>query len=554
MAGERAAPLQDEALRALLLDAAVAAYPGGQADDAPFEFFRANGVYQRNNGRAVAAEGGFEIRGGAVCVHGDGVAPRCRRVLANGDGTYTFVDTADGSAAVMAVTRSGRAAGNMAGERAAPLQDDALRALFVDVSVAASRRLYDAPFELFRANGSYQRNSGRAVAAEGQFEIRDGAVCVLGDGVAPRCRRVLANGDGTYTLIDTADGTSAVMTITGPRAAAGNMAGERAAPLQDDALRALLSDAYATPPLAAGIVMSHPPGEIFRANGVYQRIVGRTSLWGQFEIQTAAVCVWGEDFARQCRRVVANRDGTYTFIDIADGSSAVMTVIRSGRAGGNMAGESAAPLQDEALRTLLSDVSVTGARTALLDDGPSEIFRANGLYQRIAGRGSALGVRFEIRDGAVCVPNTGSAPRCRRVRPNRDGTYTFTDIADGTAAVMRVTALQGAAGNMARENAAPLQDDALRALLVDVSVADFRTGQLYDGPAEIFRANGSYQRSAGRGGGLEGRFEIRDGAVCVWGDAVALQCRRVRRNGNGTYTFIDTADGTAAVMTITPLR
>lgn len=340
--------------------------------------------------------------------------------------------------------------------------------------------------------------------------------------------------------------------VASPRGGTGSMAGESAAPLQDDALRALLVDAYVTAHRGG----DDGPGEFFRANGIYQRDGGHGAVVfeGRFEVRDGAVCVWGGDPARRCRRVLANGDGTYTLIDTADGSSAVMTVIRSGRAGGNMAGESAAPLQDEALRTLLSDVSVTGARTALLDDGPSEIFRANGLYQRIAGRGSALGVRFEIRDGAVCVPNTGSAPRCRRVRPNRDGTYTFIDIADGTAAVMRVTALQGAAGNMARENAAPLQDDALRALLVDVSVADFRTGQLYDGPAEIFRANGSYQRSAGRGGGLEGRFEIRDGAVCVWGDAVALQCRRVRRNGNGTYTFIDTADGTAAVMTITRPR
>ena len=98
-------------------------------------------------------------------------------------------------------------------------------------------------------------------------------------------------------------------------------------------------------------------------------------------------------------------------------------------------------LDDAALHALLSDASVIPGAHGGLDDGPSEIFRANGIYQRIAGRGTALGDRFEIRDGAVCVPNGGSAPRCRRVRPNGDGTYTFIDTADGTSTVMTVTPL-----------------------------------------------------------------------------------------------------------------
>ena len=108
--------------------------------------------------------------------------------------------------------------------------------------------------------------------------------------------------------------------------------------------------------------------------------------------------------------------------------------------------EPGATLGDDALRTLLSNVSVTDIRTGQLDDGPEEVFRVNGIYQRIAGRGSALGVPFEIRDGAVCVPNGGAPPRCRRVRPNRDGTYTFIDTADGTSAVMTVTASIGRHG------------------------------------------------------------------------------------------------------------
>jgi hypothetical protein len=107
---------------------------------------------------------------------------------------------------------------HMAGQSATPLQDDALRALLVDAYVSAHRGGDDGPGEFFRANGTYQRGGGRGtIVFRGRFEIRDGAVCVRGGDSAPRCRRVLANGDGTYTFIDTADGTSAVMTVIQPR-------------------------------------------------------------------------------------------------------------------------------------------------------------------------------------------------------------------------------------------------------------------------------------------------------------------------------------------------
>jgi hypothetical protein len=216
-----------------------------------------------------------------------------------------------------------------------------------------------------------------------------------------------------------------------------------------------------------------------------------------------------------------------------------------------MAGETAAFLEDDALRALLSDVSVTRGRSALSGDYPEEIFRANGLYHRII-RGSAFGVPFAIRDGAVCVPNGDSTPRCRRIRPNGDGTYIFVDTADGTSTVMTVTPLGGARRAMTGEPAAPLRDDELHALLVDAIVTEHQGG--YDGPFEQFLPNGAYQRGSGWGMTFEGRFEIRGGAVCVSGEASASRCRRIRPNPDGTYTFIDTADGSAAVMTVTRRR
>lgn len=87
-----------------------------------------------------------------------------------------------------------------------------------DAYVAAQGRGDDGPGEFFRANGAYHRDGGSgAIVFQGRFEIRDGAVCVWGEGLAPLCRRVLANRDGTYTFTNTADGTSAVMTVARPR-------------------------------------------------------------------------------------------------------------------------------------------------------------------------------------------------------------------------------------------------------------------------------------------------------------------------------------------------
>src|ERR1044072_115471 len=100
----------------------------------------------------------------------------------------------------------------------------------------------------------------------------------------------------------------------------------------------------------------------------------------------------------------------------------------------------------------------------------------------------------------------------------------------------------GGTGSMAGESAAPLQDDALRALLVDAYVTAHRGGD--DGPGEFFRANGIYQRDGGHGAVVfEGRFEVRDGAVCVWGGDPERRCRRGPAKGSGRYPTIDTDGG-----------
>jgi hypothetical protein len=121
--------------------------------------------------------------------------------------------------------------------------------------------------------------------------------------------------------------------------------GSRARPLEGRALRALLSDAFVAPVQAGGITTSHPPGEMFRADGSYIRIVGRTRLFGRFAIHGALVCVRAEaveplhqgrplaepgqhrlsGFPRLCRRVVPRGEGIYAFVN-RDGTATPMTV------------------------------------------------------------------------------------------------------------------------------------------------------------------------------------------------------------------------------------
>lgn len=96
--------------------------------------------------------------------------------------------------------------------------------------------------------------------------------------------------------------------------------------LTDVAIRRLLSDAHVAPFSATEVISSHPSGENFFANGAYQRVSGRSTVEGTFEISDGVLCVQGADFSRQCRKVLSESDGTYRFIDTADGSSIIVAI------------------------------------------------------------------------------------------------------------------------------------------------------------------------------------------------------------------------------------
>ena len=109
-------------------------------------------------------------------------------------------------------------------------------------------------------------------------------------------------------------------------------------------------------------------------------------------------------------------------------------------------------------------------------------------------------------------------------------------------------------GGASSAAAQPLSGDALRALLSDVYVTLPRSdGVMVSHPkGEVFRSNGAYQRIVGRPR-FQGTFEIVGNRVCVQGADVPRRCRRIIAMGEDRYSFVDDADGSAEIMTISPL-
>jgi len=103
-----------------------------------------------------------------------------------------------------------------------------------------------------------------------------------------------------------------------------NETGQR--PLSADALRALLTEAYATPVLAAGVIVGDARGEVFRSNGIYERIDGRTSREGNYHIEGNSICVQSSGITPRCRQVFALEDGTYSLVDASDDPTMLVTI------------------------------------------------------------------------------------------------------------------------------------------------------------------------------------------------------------------------------------
>jgi hypothetical protein len=96
-------------------------------------------------------------------------------------------------------------------------------------------------------------------------------------------------------------------------------------PIEGDELRVLLRDAFVSRPTLPGVI-THQSGEVFRQNGVYERVAHLRKEEGTFSIEDETVCIEGRRIARLCRRIVRLGEGTYSMVDVADGTSMVVTI------------------------------------------------------------------------------------------------------------------------------------------------------------------------------------------------------------------------------------
>jgi hypothetical protein len=97
------------------------------------------------------------------------------------------------------------------------LTEDAVRSLLSDVVVApvGDPNVIDSrlPAEIFLSHGNYERAIHR-IRMSGTFYFSGNSVCVSLSGVAPLCRLMIANPDGTYVFVDSAGARSGPMTIS----------------------------------------------------------------------------------------------------------------------------------------------------------------------------------------------------------------------------------------------------------------------------------------------------------------------------------------------------
>ena len=70
---------------------------------------------------------------------------------------------------------------------------------------------------------------------------------------------------------------------------------------------------------------------------------------------------------------------------------------------------------------------------------------------------------------------------------------------------------------------------------------------------ELFRPNGTYHRSLGRTG-LEGWYAIEGDWLCVAGDGIPKQCRKLIPQGGNSYLLVDVVDGSKAVLELSQVK
>jgi len=114
------------------------------------------------------------------------------------------------------------------------------------------------------------------------------------------------------------------------------------------------------------------------------------------------------------------------------------------------------------------------------------------------------------------------------------------------------------AGTTSHGLAASLDGEALRALFssgCNTYLEPIRAGDVVVShpPHELFRPNGTYSRRTGRFG-PDGWYAIEGDRLCVTGDGIPKQCRKVVPQGGETYLLIDVSNNSQTLMKLRQVK
>jgi len=105
---------------------------------------------------------------------------------------------------------------------------------------------------------------------------------------------------------------------------------------------------------------------------------------------------------------------------------------------------------------------------------------------------------------------------------------------------------------------APLDGEALRRIFLNgynTYLTPPRSADIVvDHPdQELFRPNGSYSRRVGRFG-PDGLYAIEGDRLCVSGEGIPKQCRKLIPQGGNWYLLVNVADGSKAVVELSQVK
>lgn len=178
--------------------------------------------------------------------------------------------------------------------------------------------------EIFQSDGIYAQVSGRT-RLYGSYHVQGDAVCVKGDGIKQRCRLVISNADGTYSLIDVSTGSSVLVT-TKPRHSFNNwlIAGKPPNSIHYKGQRYIKLDGSGVLSTLRNRMLSHVPGSLLSMKYLtehfsesYYLMTAHDSLhnYGTWSVVEDMVCVRASvKLVSVCRNVYLSKDKVHVLM------------------------------------------------------------------------------------------------------------------------------------------------------------------------------------------------------------------------------------------------